>query len=375
RFTLGADAEKGITVQVARVAAAKKLISKRNLKRGIFAIALGSFAAHAAIVAALAYSPGASLDEDTSPLDKETSAHMISLYKNADMRELPQQEETVAPTQGNAGGEDGQAHKGAGGQMGSLAAKATNAAYTVKGPPETQEEHLANVRAMIDRGELGALGAMKSVFGTMNGPTDLASAFDDSLGHEAQNFDGNLMGDHPGDSFGYNGLGLKGTGWGGDGFGDGIGLGPIGGLGHGPGSGGFSWGNCSGDLCGATIGTTKKGLQRKSGGIKMFDQSTSVTGGYPREIVQRIVRANFPRLRACYDQGLKADPGLRGNVTTRFIIDQTGAVETASLSSSSLSSPAVAGCVVSVFNTMSFPAPETGKAGVSYPIDFDHADE
>ena len=375
RFTLGEDADKGITVQVARVAAAKKLVSRRNLKKGIFAIALASFAVHAGVMTALAFSPGASLDDDSSPLDKSTTAYMISTYKNADVREMPQQEETVASQQGNAGGEDGQAHAGPGGMAGTQGAPANGGAYTVKGPPETKEEHLAKLHALISTGDYGALGAMKSVFGVTNGPTDMASAFDDSLGHEAQNFDGNLIGDHPGNSFGFNGLGMTGTGWGGDGNGTGIGLGPIGGLGHGPGDGGFSWGTCSGDLCGATIGTTVANKKHIPKGVTMIDTNTNISGGYPREIVQRIVRANFPRLRACYDTGLKSDPGMRGNVTTRFIIDQTGAVETASLAGSTLSSPAVASCVVGVFNTMSFPAPETGKALVSYPIEFDHADE
>jgi hypothetical protein len=376
RFTLGADSDRAITIQVARVAAPRKLISKRNLKRGIFAIAVASLAAHAGVVTALAFSPGASLDEDNAPLDKATSAYMISTYKNADVREMPkQEEETTASTKGNAGGDDGQAHQGPGGMMGTQGAPANGGAYTVKGPPETKEEHLAKLHALINSGDYGALGAMKSVFGVANGPVDLASAFDDSIGHEAQNFDGNLMGDHPGNSFGFNGLGMTGTGWGGDGNGTGIGLGSVGGFGHGPGVGGFLWGNCAGDMCGTTIGTTIANKKHPTKGVTMIDTNTGVTGGYPREIVQRIVRANFPRLRACYDTGLKMDPGLRGNVTTRFIIDQTGAVETASLASSTIGSPAVASCVVGVFNTMSFPAPETGKALVSYPIDFDHNDE
>ena len=380
RFTLGregdADVDHGITVQVARVAAAKKLISSRNLKKGIFGVALASFAAHAGVVTALAFSPGASLDEDTSPLDKETSAHMISLYKAADVRELPQQEETAAVTSGNAGGENGQAHAGASGQMGTQGAKANGGAYTVKGPPESKEEHLAKLSALINSGDYGALGAMRSVFGSVGAPTDLASVYDQELGHDKDNHQGNLMGDQPGDAFGYNGLGMTGTSWGGDGNGPGIGLGPIGGLGHGPGDGGYSWGNCVGDMCGATLGTTIAKKKRPPGGVTMIDTSTNVDGGsIPMEVVRRIVRANFPRLRACYDQGLKMDPGLRGNVKTQFIIDQTGAVETATLVSSSLSSPAVSSCVVSVFGTMSFPAPENGKARVTYPIDFDHGDE
>ncbi|MGZ5968341.1 MAG: AgmX/PglI C-terminal domain-containing protein, partial [Polyangiales bacterium] len=84
------------------------------------------------------------------------------------------------------------------------------------------------------------------------------------------------------------------------------------------------------------------------------------------EVVRRIVRANFPSIRACYDAALRKDPALKATVSTRFVIDQTGAVETATSSGE----PMLDGCVQRAFSAMSFPAPENGKALVSYPIDF-----
>jgi len=89
--------------------------------------------------------------------------------------------------------------------------------------------------------------------------------------------------------------------------------------------------------------------------------------------VRRIVRASFPRFRgSCYEVGAAPRPRFARTVTTRFIIDQTGAVETASLVSSTLNDPKVTACVVSVFSSLSFPAPESGKVRVVYPISFDH---
>ena len=47
------------------------------------------------------------------------------------------------------------------------------------------------------------------------------------------------------------------------------------------------------------------------------------------------------------------------------------AVESASLSSSSLGDGGVSACVVGVFSTMSFPSPERGKAMVTYPVELE----
>ncbi len=376
RFSLAAqdstDAEqssdKDIFVQVACVTAARPTPRGGNLRRSVLAVGAISFLAHLGVVAALAFAPGESLSTDDSPLDKETTAHMIALNQAADMHETPQQEEESSKD--NAGGDTGQAHSGPSGMAGALTAKPNNAAYQLKGPPETKEEHLASVRTLIETNNYGAIGALASVMGSMKGPTDPMSAFADQAGTHDQAFDGNVTGKEPGDSFGYMGLGLTGNEWGGGGNGPGIGLGPVGGFGHAPGDGGTMTGFCaSGENCTGVVNPKKK---HDTVPVKIYDPNTNIEGSLPMEVVKRIVHANFPRLRACYDQGLKMDPSLRGTITTRFIIDSTGAVETASLVSSTMSNPNVSTCVVGVFSTLSFPSPENGKARVTYPISFDH---
>jgi hypothetical protein len=62
-------------------------------------------------------------------------------------------------------------------------------------------------------------------------------------------------------------------------------------------------------------------------------------------------------------------------VAVRFIIDETGAVESASPAGGSLSNGAVSSCVVGVYQTLSFPSPEGGKVMVTYPIDFENDDQ
>lgn len=108
----------------------------------------------------------------------------------------------------------------------------------------------------------------------------------------------------------------------------------------------------------------------KGSAVKMIESGVDVTGRLPHDLIRRIVRANFPRFRACYAQGLKKDPALAGVVSVKFIIDSTGAVESVSLLPGSLPDPAVKSCVSGVFRTLSFPEPEGGKVTVTYPIDF-----
>jgi len=114
---------------------------------------------------------------------------------------------------------------------------------------------------------------------------------------------------------------------------------------------------------------------KKARYVKMIETGTDIQGKLPPEIVKRIVRANFPRFRACYQQGLKKDPDLSGTVSTSFVIDSTGAVDNVTLGKGTMKDTQVAECVRGVFKTLSFPEPEAGKVKVTYPIDFHNDDE
>ena len=50
----------------------------------------------------------------------------------------------------------------------------------------------------------------------------------------------------------------------------------------------------------------------------------AVSGRLAPEIVQRVVREQRPRLRACYANGLRYNPNLMGRVSARFVIDRGG---------------------------------------------------
>jgi hypothetical protein len=359
----------GFVFQVAAVAAGKKpgrALNKSSRATAVFWVA--SAALHAGIITALMMSPGESLDDESAGLDKSTQAYMLQLQKNSADKEIPEQEDTAQqnPQNDQKAGGTGTRHKGAEGMMGDPSKNMTGGYYQIKGPPDTAEVKIAKTRALIESGNYGAIGALSSVFGsTANAPIAFDSDSNETIGRDPNNFNGNLMGDHPGDSFGYGGLGMTGTGPGGGGWGDGIGLGTVGGFGHGAGTGtGMGYGGGGGRV----------GSGRKTKTVKMIETGTDIQGRLPPEVIKRIIRANFPRFRACYEQGLKKDPGLKGTVSVRFIIDMTGAVESASLSGGSMSDGQVSGCVLGVYRTLSFPEPEGGKVMVTYPIDFQNED-
>lgn len=103
---------------------------------------------------------------------------------------------------------------------------------------------------------------------------------------------------------------------------------------------------------------------------KVAQGATTVSGRLPPEVVQRIVRQNFGRLRLCYENGLRRDPTLQGEVRVRFVIDATGNVTTVQPASSMMKDPAVVACVVRAFQSLSFPAPDGGIVTVVYSVVF-----
>ncbi len=97
---------------------------------------------------------------------------------------------------------------------------------------------------------------------------------------------------------------------------------------------------------------------------------TTVSGRLPPEVVERIVRADFPGMRRCYDAGLAKNPRLAGTVTVRFVIRETGNVTQATDGGSDLPDAGVVKCVVARFASLGYPAPSGGVVAVTYPIRF-----
>jgi len=120
------------------------------------------------------------------------------------------------------------------------------------------------------------------------------------------------------------------------------------------------------------IGLGSLGANRKPPSLRQG--ATQVNGRLPPEVIQRIVRQNFGRLRLCYENGLRTDPKLAGRVSVRFVIDRSGAVTSAQDGGSDLPNAGVVACVVRAFGNLSFPQPEGGIVTVVYPIVFNPGD-
>ena len=96
--------------------------------------------------------------------------------------------------------------------------------------------------------------------------------------------------------------------------------------------------------------------------------ATSASGRLPPEVIQGIVRPNFPRFRVCYENGLRHNPNLQGRVAVRFVIDRDGALTSLSDGGSDLPDDGVVSCMVRAFEGLRFPEPEGLIVTVVYQI-------
>ena len=182
------------------------------------------------------------------------------------------------------------------------------------------------------------------------------------------------------------GLGGKSGAFGsGSSFGGGVGRGSLGGVRNalggkgivagfsGDGSKGFgASGYGNGSFGGGAKGRGGGSIGSKVGGliVPSFDDS-EVEGGLAREQVEAVVRKNSGQLLYCYEKALQSNPGLRGRLTSKWVIGGNGAVKSIQVVSSSLRNRSVEGCVMNAIRGWRFPKPIGGvNVDVAYPFDF-----
>lgn len=110
--------------------------------------------------------------------------------------------------------------------------------------------------------------------------------------------------------------------------------------------------------------------RRRGPGPSTDDLSVLMKGDMPLEIIGRIVRQNFGRLRMCYEAGLKRDPNLSGRVAVEFVIDRDGSVTSAVDGGSDLPDQEVVRCIANAYRQLTFPAPPKGPVELIYPFVF-----
>jgi hypothetical protein len=338
------------------------LFATRDLPR--FGYAGLSLLAHASVMGALGlFVPAmAGLDEETAKRDQQylIQQYMTSIAERERMEQIDKTD-AADPDPTPAEGSRGERHKGEEGTMGKPTSKETGHRYGVRGDAAAADTHLSRQQALDEAAGIGMIGLLRSgAGGDPNAPTSPFGQ-DTSLGSDPLSANGNLWGDGIGESFGGGGLGLTGVGDGGGGPGVGVGLDKIGGLGNGL----CGFGPCNGH----GLGRPLRAHVAKSPTVRI-DGTTKITGKLPAEVIQRIVRQNYGRFRACYESGLRANPGLAGRVAVRFAIGRDGSVSNVQNGGSDLPDSGVVSCVVRAYYGLTFPAPDGGIVTVVYPIMF-----
>jgi len=86
--------------------------------------------------------------------------------------------------------------------------------------------------------------------------------------------------------------------------------------------------------------------------------------------VELVLKQRMSMFMRCYQRELQRDPGLKGTVVVRFVIDRDGSVRHSHLRATSLHNPVVEECVVDEVDETRFPRPSGGTVIISYPFNF-----
>lgn len=228
------------------------------------------------------------------------------------------------------------------GKLGKEEAKKAEAEPSKPGVP-TGTKREQDKRKVKEVGLLGAVSNLKGGAAQLFGPGGLGSGINDKLG-------GLKAGAGLGDAQG-TGRGARGGGPGGGGVG--LGVGGLGTKGDGPGAGGAG----GLDLSGRTKTVTK-----------IIPGKTTVVGGLDKDVIARVIRQHQNEIKYCYETELNKSPSLAGKVAVAFTIDAAGTVSEASVTESTLGSPAAESCILSRIRRWKFPEPKGGGVvAVNYP--------
>lgn len=144
-----------------------------------------------------------------------------------------------------------------------------------------------------------------------------------------------------------------------------AGLGGVGG-GKGPGGGAGGYGDT---LVGSGTGA---GVGQGNGRSLMslpLSQDIELEGGLDKAVIQATIAKYLSQVRACYEQGLRKNPALAGQVTMGFEIGGSGRLNFSKVAKSSLGDAQVGSCIAERMMTWEFPKPVGGvNVKVNYPF-------
>lgn len=239
-------------------------------------------------------------------------------------------------------GEIAQKHKDTEGAMGKKDAPKRSAHAAPKGDPNNKDQ----ARLLVAKVFGGTGGGISTIFGRQG------------LGGELKSAMGSMFGAAAGDSGGFGGLGLRGSGSGGGGVGNTVGIGGIGTKGRGGGTGGY----------GSGVGVLDG---KKNVDIGITSSEPIVMGSLDKELIRKVIHANRGQIRYCYESQLNRFPKLNGKVAVKFIISPTGSVSTSSVAQTTVRNAELEACVAGRVRTWQFPKPKGGGVViVTYPFIF-----
>jgi hypothetical protein len=91
------------------------------------------------------------------------------------------------------------------------------------------------------------------------------------------------------------------------------------------------------------------------------------TGTLEPAVIQKVVRAEYDRIRSCYETGLGRNRNLRGLSRRGSLSGETGVVSHVGNAGSDLPDAGVVNCVLQIFTSLRFPEPG-GRVTVLYPV-------
>lgn len=93
-------------------------------------------------------------------------------------------------------------------------------------------------------------------------------------------------------------------------------------------------------------------------------------GKLPKAVIDEKLKSAGPSVQACYEQGLKAKPDLRGAVNVNFVVGEDGKVVHADSAEGdgALADPGTITCILDAIKKLEFPQPSGGRVFISYPL-------
>ncbi len=113
-----------------------------------------------------------------------------------------------------------------------------------------------------------------------------------------------------------------------------------------------------------------KAADRSGASVKVRVGTPTITGSLTAQAVRRVISMHMAEIRMCHEA--HAAPGIAGKVVIKFVITPTGAVQMATVASSTLGDSEVESCVTEAMKGWSFPAPDNGGIVIgTIPIVFE----